>query len=883
GEALLCSMVSRSVIGTYHFHNTVHQVKFSPDGKKFAVTRDTVVLVFHTPGRSREFNPFVLFRTYYGAYDATTCIDWSSDSKVLVVGSQDMNARVFAVEPCENFVVHSFGGHIDALVSVFFEHNSMDVYSVSKRGHLCVWRCNINTTDLVPRKPKAEKFVTEQDMETDEGEQTAGDKDVTELESDEDESVIKVHYRKVKRHVFKGSKDEGESVAPELTCCAYHKPTHILISGFENGSFLLHEMPDFNLIHSLRVSDQSITSIAVNNTGDWIALGCAGLGQLLVWEWQSESYVLKQQGHYNKMACVTYSQDGQHLATGGDDGKVKVWNTSSGFCFVTFNEHAGGVTGVTFTQTGQVVISSSLDGTVRAFDLNRYRNFKTFTSPRPVQFSCLAVDSSGEIICAGGQDVFEIFVWSMQTGRLLEVLADHEGPVSCLSFSKDGTLLASGSWDKTVKLWDVFESRGAKETLTQLSDVLAVTFRPDGRELAVATLNGQVSFWNPVSAVQTGTIEGRHDLGYGRKDTDLVTGKKLAAGKAFNTVCYSADGKCILAAGRSKNVCIYSVANQILMKKFEISCNHSLDGMEEFLDKRKMTEWGSLALVDEGQGDEKGKKLALPGVREGDLSSRHWRPEVRVAAVQFSPTGREWVAATTEGLLIYSLDQTLVFDPFELEMDITPASVRDTLAAGDHARALMLAFRLNEQSLIQEVLESTPPSDVESISQGLPAKYVDRLLTYVGGQLESTAHLEFYVSWVRALLTSHGPALKKRSQAVMATLRTLQKNLTRKHEDIGKLCDHNQYSLQFLIAQARLKRKAAPTDSGDDGESEENMDSKGDDEGYEDAAGSAEIDSEASEDAMSEEKELSENEDSEDEDEAYKDAVSVIETGEESE
>lgn len=61
--------------------------------------------------------------------------------------------------------------------------------------------------------------------------------------------------------------------------------------------------------------------------------------------------------------------------------------------------------------------------------------------------------------------------------------------------------------------------------------------------------------------------------------------------------------------------------------------------LKEFLDKRKMTDWGSLALVDEGQGDYKGKSLALPGVRAGDLSSRSWRPEVQVASVQFSPTG----------------------------------------------------------------------------------------------------------------------------------------------------------------------------------------------------------------------------------------------------
>ena len=46
------------------------------------------------------------------------------------------------------------------------------------------------------------------------------------------------------------------------------------------------------------------------------------MGQLLVWEWQSESYVLKQQGHFNNMTCLAYSPDAQHIVTGGDDAKV---------------------------------------------------------------------------------------------------------------------------------------------------------------------------------------------------------------------------------------------------------------------------------------------------------------------------------------------------------------------------------------------------------------------------------------------------------------------------------------------------------------------------------------------------------------------------------
>ena len=57
-------------------------------------------------------------------------------------------------------------------------------------------------------------------------------------------------------------------------------------------------------------------------SGDWIAFGCSELGQLLVWEWQSETYVLKQQGHFNNMASVSFSPDATVMATGGQDGKV---------------------------------------------------------------------------------------------------------------------------------------------------------------------------------------------------------------------------------------------------------------------------------------------------------------------------------------------------------------------------------------------------------------------------------------------------------------------------------------------------------------------------------------------------------------------------------
>jgi len=107
--------------------------------------------------------------------------------------------------------------------------------------------------------------------------------------------------------------------------------------------------------------------------------------------------VLKQQGHFYDMNSLAYSPDGRMLVTGGDDGKVKLWNTSSGYCFVTFDDHKAGVTGVSFVPNGTAIVTSSLDGTVRAFDTIRYRNFRTMTTPTPTQFTCVCVDPSGEV------------------------------------------------------------------------------------------------------------------------------------------------------------------------------------------------------------------------------------------------------------------------------------------------------------------------------------------------------------------------------------------------------------------------------------------------------------------------------------------------------
>jgi periodic tryptophan protein 2 len=68
-----------------------------------------------------------LQRTFYGAYDENVCLDWTSDSRVLIAGSKDMSSRVHACDFFKNLTVYSIGGHSESIVGCFFEKDSLNV------------------------------------------------------------------------------------------------------------------------------------------------------------------------------------------------------------------------------------------------------------------------------------------------------------------------------------------------------------------------------------------------------------------------------------------------------------------------------------------------------------------------------------------------------------------------------------------------------------------------------------------------------------------------------------------------------------------------------------------------------------------------------------
>ncbi|KAJ5096968.1 G-protein beta WD- 40 repeats containing protein [Penicillium angulare] len=107
----------------------------------------------------------------------------------------------------------------------------------------------------------------------------------------------------------------------------------------------------------------------------------------------------------------------------------------------------------------------------------------------------IAISSYGKQIASGSDDK-TIKIWHMETGDLQKTLNGHLSSVNAVAFSSDGRHIASGSSDKSIKLWDS-TTADLKRTLgCELDGVYSVAFSPDDRHVASGCLSGTITLWN---------------------------------------------------------------------------------------------------------------------------------------------------------------------------------------------------------------------------------------------------------------------------------------------------------------------------------------------------------------------------------------------------
>ncbi|UNI15346.1 hypothetical protein JDV02_001886 [Purpureocillium takamizusanense] len=202
----------------------------------------------------------------------------------------------------------------------------------------------------------------------------------------------------------------------------------------------------------------------------------------------------------------------------------------------------------------------------------------------------VAFSADGQLLASGSSDK-TVKVWDATTGACLQTLEGHDDWVRSVAISTDGQRLASGSNDGTVKAWDA-GTGACLQTLEGHDDfVMSVVFSADGRRLASGSSDQTVKVWDATTGACVQTLEG-HDawvrsvafstdgqrLASGSSDTtvkvwDMATGACAQTleghGDFVMSVVFSADGRRLASGSSDKTVKVWDTATAACVQTFE--------------------------------------------------------------------------------------------------------------------------------------------------------------------------------------------------------------------------------------------------------------------------------------------------------------------------
>ena len=253
------------------------------------------------------------------------------------------------------------------------------------------------------------------------------------------------------------------------------------------------------------------------------------------------------EGLFSGVNSVAIAPDNQILASGSDDKTIRLWNIETGEVCATLKGHTNFVQSVAFSPDGTILASGSDDKTIKLWDLKTYEEICTLSehsravksvtfSPIPPPLVPTALPGNARqlrgILASGSWDK-TIKLWDLNTKKAICTISGHQLQVSEVTFSPDGHFLASASFDRTVRLWDLRQALSPARVSNQIFaghfwPVFAVGFSPDGNILATASEDKTIKLWDLGTYQEIQTILGHSwsvvALAFSRDGQILISG-----------------------------------------------------------------------------------------------------------------------------------------------------------------------------------------------------------------------------------------------------------------------------------------------------------------------------------------------------------------------
>jgi WD40 repeat protein/class 3 adenylate cyclase len=482
-------------------------ISFSPDGSRMALA--------HWNGAPTLFDLETmteLLRLEGHGFNARD-IAFSPDGSLLATSADDLRVKVWDAETGREKL--SMGGHTRAIYSVDFSPEGSRLVSADENGRMFIWDPYTGDRILTVRFSDGGFFGVSfaPDGKTLIGPMTDGTVRVWDATTGDLLRTYAGHTGSVQDTALSpdgallasaGTDSTvriwttgpvGElnafSIGPGATTWRMdHSPDgrHVALPD-EAGPVTIWDTVDGELVLTLPEVDEGAGTWAAAYSPDGMQLAVGtGNGPVYIWDLASQQVVQTLAGHVGPVIGLSFSPDGNRLATSGfADGLGAVWDLSSGQ-MITLTQDEPNLFSIAFSPDGSRVATTSPMVEVVPDQIGIH--VWDATTGEPVDMysidtlSVYAVGYSpdGKLIAAGIQEG-HVLIWDTSSGELVRTLTGHTGLVGGLAFSPDGKHLASLSLDRTIKLWDLTTG---DEVATVSDGAFTFAFNPDGTRLVTA-------------------------------------------------------------------------------------------------------------------------------------------------------------------------------------------------------------------------------------------------------------------------------------------------------------------------------------------------------------------------------------------------------------
>jgi len=258
----------------------------------------------------------------------------------------------------------------------------------------------------------------------------------------------------------------------------FHPVFSVIVTASHDATIKIWDFESGEFERTLKGHTMAVQSVDFDHTGNFL-VSCSADMSIKLWDFQTHECIRTMKDHDHNVSAVRFLPSGDQIVSASRDKSIKIWETSTGYCQKTLSGHEDWVRAIEVTDDGTLLASAGHDKTVRVWNLAKkevvhvmreHSHFveclafspavlSTYTSPEGKVYKGQAVP--GNFLASGSRDK-TIKIWETATGVCIATLVGHDNWIRGLVWHPSGKYIISVSDDKSIKVWDISNGRAIK-------------------------------------------------------------------------------------------------------------------------------------------------------------------------------------------------------------------------------------------------------------------------------------------------------------------------------------------------------------------------------------------------------------------------------------